>query len=109
MGLDEELGGRFINGGDRVERRLGIRQRREEQTPPAETQAINMETVVQTASATASLDRDSLPRRALRVTPRGASSHFVGSSIMILSSFAVSTLAMNCGKKIQESKRANLM
>lgn len=70
---------------------------------------MNMETMVQTATATVSLDRDSLPRRALRVTPRGASSHFVGSSIVILSSFAVSTLAMNCGKKIQESKRTSLM
>lgn len=68
-----------------------------------------VQTVVQTAPAAASLDREALPRRALRVAPRGASSHFVGSSIMILSSFAVSTLAMNCGKKIQESKRANLM
>ncbi|RXN38797.1 hypothetical protein ROHU_000783 [Labeo rohita] len=43
-------------------------------------------------------------RRAVRVTPRGASSHFVGSTIVILSSYAVTTLAMNCGKKIQEER-----
>lgn len=64
-----------------------------------------MESVVQTMSANAAFDRDSFPRRALRVAPRGASSHFVGSSIVILSSFAVSSLAMNCGKKIQESRK----
>lgn len=57
----------------------------------------------QTVMATAS-NRDSFPRRALRSTPRGASSHFVGTSIMILSSFALSTLAMNFGKKIQASR-----
>ncbi|RXN15374.1 hypothetical protein ROHU_028033 [Labeo rohita] len=43
-------------------------------------------------------------RRPVRVTPRGASSHFVGSTIVILSSYAVTTLAMNCGKKIQEER-----
>lgn len=66
---------------------------------------MNVETVLQNPSATAAFDREALPRRALRAAPRGASSHFVGSSIVILSSFAVSTLAMNCGKKIQDSKR----
>ena len=51
-------------------------------------------------------DRDPAPRRPPpRVNQRGASSSFVGSSILILSSFAVSTLAMNFGKKIQESRK----
>lgn len=63
-----------------------------------------MEPAAQTATNTAALDRETFPRRALKVTPRGAASHFVGSSIVILSSFAVFTLAMNCGKQIQESK-----
>lgn len=44
------------------------------------------------------------PRRPMHVVPRGASSHFVGSTIVILSSYAVATLAMNCGKKIQEER-----
>lgn len=65
---------------------------------------IPMESVAQTATATPTFDRETFLRRALRITPRGASSHFVGSSIVILSSFAVSTLAMNCGKRFQESK-----
>lgn len=63
-----------------------------------------MESVVQAATANQAFDRETFPRRALRITPRGASSHFVGSSIVILSSFAVSTLAMNCGKRNQEAK-----
>ncbi|KAJ8363380.1 hypothetical protein SKAU_G00122110 [Synaphobranchus kaupii] len=40
----------------------------------------------------------------IKVVPRGASSHFVGSAIAILSSYAAATLAMNCGKKIQDGK-----
>jgi len=59
-----------------------------------------MEPVTATAS-----EKDSFPRRAFRVLPRGGSSHFVGSSIVILSSFAVSSLAMNFGKKMQESRQ----
>lgn len=63
-----------------------------------------MEPLAQTVTATSAFDREAFSRKALRATPRGASSHFVGSSIVILSSFAVSTLAMNCGKRIQESR-----
>ncbi|RXM94204.1 hypothetical protein EOD39_18246 [Acipenser ruthenus] len=48
-------------------------------------------------------------RRAVKVTTgRGASSHFVGSSIAILSSYAVTTLAMNRAKKMSEKKTAAL-
>jgi len=50
----------------------------------------------------------SVPRRALKVPVRGASSHFVGSTIVILSSYAVATLAMNCGKKIQDQRMCTL-
>ncbi|KAL6481810.1 hypothetical protein MHYP_G00098900 [Metynnis hypsauchen] len=46
----------------------------------------------------------SLPRKVLKAAPRGASTHFVGSTIVILSSYAVATLAMNCGKKLQEQR-----
>lgn len=67
--------------------------------------SLTMESAVQTLSANAAFDREVFPRRALRVSPRGASSQFVGTSIMILSSFAISTLAMNCGKKLQESRQ----
>ncbi|KAK9540084.1 hypothetical protein VZT92_002554 [Zoarces viviparus] len=63
-----------------------------------------MEPAAQTAMATSAFSRETFRRRVLRTTPRGASSHFVRSSILILSSFALSTLAMNCGKKIQESR-----
>lgn len=45
-----------------------------------------------------------MPRRALKVPARGASSQFVGSTIVILSSYAVATLAMNFGKKIKEQR-----
>lgn len=37
-------------------------------------------------------------------TPRGASSHFVGSTIVVMTGFAVATLAMNCGKTLQEQR-----
>lgn len=50
----------------------------------------------------------SVPRRALKVPARGASSHFVGSTIVILSSYAVATLAMNCGKKMQDQRMGTL-
>ena len=63
-----------------------------------------MEPVVQTVTAVAAFDGESFPRKAMRTTFRGASSHFVGSTIVILSSFAVSTLAMNMGKKFHESR-----
>lgn len=44
-------------------------------------------------------------RQGLRfVTKRGASSQFVGSTIVILSTYAVATMTMNMGKKIQERK-----
>lgn len=90
-------------------------QDREIQTPPTEaaedltTTSLHpgnttMDPVAETATASAAFDRETFHRRALRVTPRGVSSHFVGSSIVILSSFAVSTLAMNCGKRNQDSK-----
>lgn len=128
-GLDEELG-EFING------RTGRDQERTQNTAKtcclslttagprhlllrlqrtkllskttAHPRNITMESVAQTATVTPAFDRETFPRRVLRVTPRGASSHFVGSSIVILSSFAVSTLAMNCGKRMQESKKADM-
>ncbi|KAL1278947.1 hypothetical protein QQF64_025620 [Cirrhinus molitorella] len=61
-----------------------------------------MEPISQTV--TVSVSDAVYPRRPVRVTPRGASSHFVGSTIVILSSYAVATLAMNCGKKIQDER-----
>jgi hypothetical protein len=63
-----------------------------------------MEPIAQTMVAQAA-DPDSLPRRAMKVAPRGASTQFVGTSIIILSSFAVSTVAMNMGKKIVDSRQ----
>ena len=62
-----------------------------------------MKPINQTASATGA-GGDRHRRRVMRAGPRGASSGFVGTSIVILSSFALSTLAMNWGKKIQESR-----
>lgn len=62
-----------------------------------------MEPIAQTMAAAAA-DGDSFPRRAIRVVPRGATSQFVGTSIIILSSFAVSTVAMNLGKALHESR-----
>lgn len=61
-----------------------------------------MEPISHTVSA--SVPDSVYPRRTMRVATRGASSHFVGSTIVILSSYAVATLAMNCGKKIQEER-----
>lgn len=74
------------------------------QFPYVQATPITMEPIVQTVATTAAFDREIFHRRALRATTRGASSHFVGTSIVILSSFAVSTLAMNCGKRFQESR-----
>ncbi|KAL7852379.1 hypothetical protein SRHO_G00181640 [Serrasalmus rhombeus] len=59
-----------------------------------------MEPIVQVVSSA----EGSLPRKVLKAAPRGASTHFVGSTIVILSSYAVATLAMNCGKKLQEQR-----
>lgn len=36
---------------------------------------------------------------------RGASSQFVGSTIVVLSTYAVATLTMNFGKKVQERRQ----
>lgn len=58
-----------------------------------------MEPVAQTASTHAPFSR-----KGFKAATRGASSHFVGSAIVILSSYTVATLAMYCGKKIQERK-----
>ncbi|KAG7316004.1 hypothetical protein KOW79_020870 [Hemibagrus wyckioides] len=42
-----------------------------------------------------------LRRKVLRVPLRGASTQFVGSTIVILSSYTAASLAMNCGKRLQ--------
>lgn len=36
---------------------------------------------------------------------RGGSSHFVGSTIVVLSTYAVASLTMNFGKKVQEQRQ----
>lgn len=60
-----------------------------------------MERVAQTVEAAEA----QLQRRGWRlVAKRGASSQFVGSTIMILSTYAVATLTMNCGKNMQERR-----
>ncbi|KAI4832292.1 hypothetical protein CesoFtcFv8_008925 [Champsocephalus esox] len=68
-----------------------------------------MEPLVRTVTAGAAYEeKKTFPRKAMRAKYRGASSHFVGSSIIILSSFAISSLAMNCGKKIQASRHKSI-
>lgn len=63
--------------------------------------AADMEPIAQTVEAADA----HLQRRGLKlVTRRGASSQFVGSTIMILSTYAVTTLTMNMGKNIQERR-----
>lgn len=60
-----------------------------------------MEPVVQAVEAAdAHLQRQGLKF----VAKRGASSQFVGSTIMVLSTYAVATLTMNFGKKLQERR-----
>lgn len=36
--------------------------------------------------------------------PRGAASHFVGSTLVIMAGFTVTTLAMNLGRSLKERK-----
>lgn len=45
--------------------------------------------------------KEFLRRKVLKVPLRGASTQFVGSTIVILSSYTAASLAMNCGKKLQ--------
>lgn len=60
-----------------------------------------MESITQTVEAADA----HLQRRGWRfVGKRGASSQFVGSTIMVLSTYAVATLTMNFGKSIQERR-----
>lgn len=60
-----------------------------------------MEPIVQTVEAADT----QLQRRGWRfVARRGASSQFVGSTIVVLSTYAVATLTMNFGKNIQERR-----
>lgn len=69
---------------------------------------VNLTGIMESVSHTLPRPDGSIPRRALKVPARGASSHFVGSTIVILSSYAVATLAMNCGKKIQDQRMGTL-
>lgn len=64
-----------------------------------------MEPITQTVNGGRGM-RAAMPRQAVRVpvAPRGASSHFVGSTIVVMTGFAVATLAMNCGKTLQEQR-----
>lgn len=66
----------------------------------AETETVVMQTVTGRQVV--------LPRRAAvkvpPAPPRGASSHFVGSTIVVMTGFAVATLAMNFGKNLQEQR-----
>ncbi|AWP18487.1 Hypothetical protein SMAX5B_006638 [Scophthalmus maximus] len=60
-----------------------------------------MEPIAQTAEAADA----HLQRRGWRfMAKRGASSQFVTSTIMILSSYAVTTMTMNFGKNLQERR-----
>lgn len=64
-------------------------------------QATGMEPIPQTAEVADARGQ----RRDWRfVAKRGASSQFVGSTIMVLSTYAVATLTMNFGKNIQERR-----
>lgn len=66
-----------------------------------EVQAMGMESIAQTVEAA----EVHFKRQGWRfATKRGASSQFVGSTIMVLSTYAVATLTMNIGKNIQERK-----
>ncbi|KAK5865987.1 hypothetical protein PBY51_020212 [Eleginops maclovinus] len=67
-----------------------------------------MEPLVQTVTSGAAYEKKTYPRKTTRTKFRGASSHFVGRSIMILSSFAISTLAMNSVKKIHDSRHKSI-
>ncbi|KAL7379254.1 hypothetical protein ABVT39_024925 [Epinephelus coioides] len=60
-----------------------------------------MEPIVRTVEAA---DAHSQRQNWRFVAKRGASSQFVGSTIMVLSTYAVATLTMNFGKKIQERR-----
>lgn len=79
---------------------LTIRQHLQELKEQS-VQAVAMEPIAQIVEAADA----HFQRRGLRfVAKRGASSQFVGSTIMILSTYAVTTLTMNCGKNIQERR-----
>lgn len=53
-----------------------------------------------------SMEAVGVQRRGWRfVSKRGASSQFVGSTIVILSTYAVATMTMNLGKNIQEQRQ----
>ncbi|KAG7281624.1 hypothetical protein CRUP_019136 [Coryphaenoides rupestris] len=96
MSTSQESGGRepFISS-----------HKEPDHTRPWRTHTVTMEAASARVSGMPS-NRGRFPRPALRVKWHGgASSHFVGSSILILSSFAASTLAMNCGKRIQASRQ----
>lgn len=64
--------------------------------------ARSMESLAHSVEAEPHLHRQQGWRFAAR---RGASSHFVGSTIVVLSTYAVASLTMNFGKKVQEQRQ----